>query len=59
VLLADDDEGFSSACVRLVRDLELRRALVSEAERFYLAHYQWSQIHSTVAEDVPSSRVTR
>jgi glycosyltransferase involved in cell wall biosynthesis len=50
LLLADDDEAFASACVRLLRDLELRRALVNEAERLYLARYQWSQIHETVAE---------
>ena len=52
LLLADDDEAFASACVRLVRDLELRRTLVNEAERLYLAHYQWSQIHATVADVV-------
>ena len=25
---------------------------MNEAERLYLAHYQWSQIHATVAEVV-------
>ena len=40
LLLADDDEAFAPACVRVLRDLELRRALVDEAERLYLAQYQ-------------------
>ena len=52
LLLADDDDTFARACIRLLRDLELRHALVDEAEQLYLAQYQWSQIHARVAQVV-------
>jgi glycosyltransferase involved in cell wall biosynthesis len=41
LLVADDAEGFASACVRLLEQPQLRRRLVDEAEKAFLAHFQW------------------
>jgi hypothetical protein len=44
LLLADDAEGFASACVRLLEDRQLRRDLVDEAHAAFLARFQWSAV---------------
>ncbi len=44
LLLADDAEGFASACVRLLEDAQLRRRLVDEAHKSFLAHFQWEAV---------------
>jgi glycosyltransferase involved in cell wall biosynthesis len=50
LLLADDDDGFASACVRALFDVELRDAMVENAEQLYLARYQWSEIRTQIQE---------
>jgi glycosyltransferase involved in cell wall biosynthesis len=42
LLVADDADGFAAACLRLLRDQDLRRRLVDEAEKAFLASFQWS-----------------
>jgi glycosyltransferase involved in cell wall biosynthesis len=41
LLVADDPEGFAAACLRLLEQPELRRRLVDEAEKAFLANFQW------------------
>ncbi|MEZ5987630.1 MAG: glycosyltransferase [Planctomycetota bacterium] len=41
LLLADDDEAFAAACVRLLRDAALRRALVEAGLDRVRAGYSW------------------
>jgi glycosyltransferase involved in cell wall biosynthesis len=43
LLLADDPNEFSNACVRLLHDVELRRHLTTRA------HHLWAEQHSPVA----------
>jgi glycosyltransferase involved in cell wall biosynthesis len=44
LLLADDADGFASACARLLDQPQLRRRLVDEAEQAFLARFQWSTV---------------
>jgi glycosyltransferase involved in cell wall biosynthesis len=44
LLLADDPEAFAAACIRLLTEPALRDRLVDEAQRVFLAQYQWSGI---------------
>jgi len=48
LLVADDAEGFASACVRLLQEPELRRRLVDEAEKAFLSRFQWESIRGSV-----------
>jgi hypothetical protein len=48
LLLADDAEGFASACARLLDQPQLRRRLVDEAERAFLARFQWSSVRRQI-----------
>jgi hypothetical protein len=41
LLIADEPEDFASACVRLLQEPQLRRHLVDEAEKEFLARFQW------------------
>jgi glycosyltransferase involved in cell wall biosynthesis len=59
LLIADRPEDFASACVRLLRDRELRRALTEAAYELYCARYAWHLIRPSVeslAADVASTR---
>jgi glycosyltransferase involved in cell wall biosynthesis len=48
LLIADDAETFAAACVRLLRDPQLRRHVVDEAEKAFLEHFQWSSARQKV-----------
>lgn len=44
ILLADDPEGFSQACVRLLKDLQERCSLAAAGRRLVELRYDWSRI---------------
>jgi glycosyltransferase involved in cell wall biosynthesis len=48
LLVADDPGGFASACLRLLEEPELRRRLVDEAEKQFLARFQWSSVRRQI-----------
>jgi polysaccharide biosynthesis protein PslH len=48
VLIADDADAFAAACVRLLEEPQLRRQLVDEAEKAFLANFQWESIRQRV-----------
>jgi glycosyltransferase involved in cell wall biosynthesis len=48
LLLADDAEGFASACVRLLKEPALRRRLVDEAEKAFLERFEWSALRPRI-----------
>jgi glycosyltransferase involved in cell wall biosynthesis len=49
LLIGDEPEAFAGACVRLLTDPALRRALVDAAHRFFLERYRWDDIHPRIA----------
>jgi glycosyltransferase involved in cell wall biosynthesis len=48
LLVADDPGAFASACLRLLEDLPLRRRLVDEAEKEFLARFPWSSVRGQI-----------
>ena len=40
--MADEPDAFAAACARLLTDPDLRHRLVDEAEKAFLARFQWS-----------------
>jgi glycosyltransferase involved in cell wall biosynthesis len=50
LLVADTAAAFAAACGRLLRDPELRARLVDEAEREFLARFQWSSVRAQIRE---------
>jgi len=48
LLLADDGARFAAACVRALRDLELRRRLVAAADDLYRSRYTAAQLDRAV-----------
>jgi polysaccharide biosynthesis protein PslH len=62
LLIADQPQDFARACVRLLRDRELRRALSAAAYELYRERYAWNLIRPSVEElatDVASTRGSR
>lgn len=49
LLVADKPQEFAGACVRLLQDAELRRALTAAAHELYTARYAWDVIRPQVA----------
>ncbi len=50
ITLGDSAEEFASACVRLLRDENARRALAEAGHAQVRVHYQWSRIQKRVVE---------
>jgi glycosyltransferase involved in cell wall biosynthesis len=50
LLIADDPDGFASACARILDDEGLRHQLVEEAHELFVRRYRWSAIRSHIAE---------
>lgn len=48
LLLADTSEGFAVACVRLLTDIPLRRALPEAAQRLFRACHRWPDIRQAI-----------
>ncbi|MDR7418867.1 MAG: glycosyltransferase family 4 protein [Armatimonadota bacterium] len=48
LLLADDAEAFAAACVRLLGDIGLRRALTEAAHRLFQARHRWPDIEREI-----------
>lgn len=48
-LVVDDPPGFAAACVRLLRDGELRQRLADRGSELFAQRYDWSRIHRRVA----------
>ena len=49
LLIADDDAGLAAACLRLLGNEPLRRALADRAEALYDHQFQWSTIRERAA----------
>jgi glycosyltransferase involved in cell wall biosynthesis len=49
LLIADDDVGLAAACLRVLGDEPLRRALADRAEALYERQFQWSAIRERAA----------
>ena len=49
LLIADEDLGLATACLRLLGDEPLRRALTDRAEALYSDRFQWSAIRERAA----------
>ena len=49
LLIADDDVGLAAACLRLLGNEPLRRALADRAEALYDHQFQWSAIRERAA----------
>ena len=49
LLIADDDVGLAAACLRLLGNEPLRRALADRAEALYDHQFQWSTIRERAA----------
>ena len=54
LLIADEPEDFASACVRLLQEPQLRRHLVDEAEKEFLARFQWMRTAERIQDLVDS-----
>ncbi len=50
LLVADDPEAFSAACIRLLEDRDLRRRLTEEAQSLFLDHFQWTYAKDRIKE---------
>jgi glycosyltransferase involved in cell wall biosynthesis len=50
LLLADEPQDFAAACIRILEDPELRRHLVDEAEKAFLARFQWKVAGERIRE---------
>jgi glycosyltransferase involved in cell wall biosynthesis len=48
LLVADDPDGFASACQRLLTDSELRKRVIDAAERRYLERYESSLVKARI-----------
>jgi glycosyltransferase involved in cell wall biosynthesis len=57
LILADDPHEFASAVVRLLRDVNARRALESAARALVVAHYDWEGVARSL--DAALMRVVR
>ena len=44
LMLAEEPGAFAAAVVRLMRDLDARRALEEAAHRLVVEHYDWSAV---------------
>jgi glycosyltransferase involved in cell wall biosynthesis len=48
LLIADDADGFASACVRLLAEPALRRRLVDEAQKAFVERFEWSSLRPRI-----------
>jgi glycosyltransferase involved in cell wall biosynthesis len=52
VLLADCADEFASACIRLLKDPELREALSGRAYKRFLGEWTWNSFENTIGQVV-------
>lgn len=52
ILLADRADEFASACIRLLKDPELREALSGRAYKRFLGEWTWNSFESTIGQVV-------
>jgi glycosyltransferase involved in cell wall biosynthesis len=54
ILVADEADDFADACVQLLEQPQRRRELVDEAQKTFLAEYQWTAADTRIRTLVES-----